>query len=115
MRPVQQIITAYLAAGGAKMDEPSYQKYKHTMMLDWLIRERVFETVNKQNSRGDWITHSKENEPNYICKSALDCEFTTTEIECAMDHLVKHFPEYFMDQNLKEQASKGATNGSNKS
>jgi hypothetical protein len=97
---VKHILRAYIAAGGAKMDESSYQKYKLAMLLDWMIVKDVFELVRERIIPINQEYVKKVYYPDeLICKS-IDCMFSTECIESAIDHLTEHFPEYFTDTGV---------------
>lgn len=87
------IIKAYLARGGAAMDEAAYQKFKYAMLLNWIDFQQVYEPVYVQGSGASWID-KKELPPNLLCK-ADGCRFTTKVMDAAIDHMEVHYPEWF--------------------
>lgn len=90
------------------MDEQKYQKYKLALLLDWLERKRTLDERNVAipGSANLYSTRYVEGSPDLICK-AVDCGFTTKHITAAVDHLIEHFPTWFIDGGIESNGRRG--------
>lgn len=98
---INHLIRGYLRAGGAKMSETDYQKYKLAILLDWLKRRRLYEEKKIPIPGAANLYHLdiKELESDLVC-TGPDCTFTTKDVCEAVNHLVTHYPDWFYTKNI---------------